>query len=280
MKFDMGKAWSEATEMLGNNFGLVATILGLFYFVPGFAIAILFPEIANPQPPQTPPGASPDEAFSIMSDFLMQSWAEGWPFLLATTLLQYVGAISVLALFRQGGSPTVGDALKAGVVGMPTYIATTIITAIAAGIIIGVPLGLAFALSPIVGALLILPLIVFMVYISIKLILVPAIIGMEGELNPITVLKRSWGLTKGNSIRIFLFVFVLAIVAGLFVLVINLAVTTVFLAFGGTAATIGGGFVSSLTSAVFGGLFLLVIGAIYRQLSGAAGGANIEQTFD
>ena len=112
MKFDMGKAWSEATEMLGNNFGLVATILGLFYFLPGFAIAILFPEIANPQPPQTPPGASPDEAFSIMSDFLMQSWAESWPFLLATTLLQYVGAISVLALFRQGGSPTVGDALK------------------------------------------------------------------------------------------------------------------------------------------------------------------------
>ena len=267
MKLDMGKAWSDTIDMVMNNLGLLATILGLFYFLPTFAFAILFPEIANAEPPQPPPGADPEVVMENMREFFVNMYAQSWPFLLASTLLQYVGAIAVLALLRPEGNPTVGEALKIGFLGAPTYLATGILTGIAAALVIGIPLGLGFAISPILGVLLIIPAIVAIVYISIKLVLVPAVIGMEGKLNPIDVIKESWKATKGNSLRIFAFLIVLAIVAGLILVIVTTVLTTIFVLMGDTMALIGGGFVSSLTTAIFGGLFLVVIGAIYRQLT-------------
>ena len=279
MKLDMGKAWSDAVELTMNNLGLLATILGLFYFLPAFAFAILFPEIANAEPPQPPPGADPEVVMENMREFFINVYAQSWPFLLISTLLQYVGAIAVLALLRPEGNPTVGEALKIGFLGTPTYLATGILTGIAAALVVGIPLGLGFAISPILGVLLIIPALIALVYISVKLVLVPAVIGMEGKLNPIEVIKDSWKATKGNSLRIFAFLIVLAIVAGLILLIATTVLTTVFVLMGDTMAMIGGGFVSSLMGAVFGGLFLVVIGAIYRQLTSGAAPKQVE-TFE
>lgn len=279
MKFDMGRAWSDTIEILTKNFGLIATVLGLFYFLPSFAISILFPEIVNAQPPQAPPGTDPAIVFENLREFVIDSWAQSWPLFVLTTLLQYVGAIAVLALFRPDGQPTVGEALKIGAFGTPTYFATGIITAIAAGIVIGAPLGIGFAITPILGVLLIIPAIIAIVYITVKLMLVPAVIGMEGTLNPIQVMLRSWRLTKGNSVRIFLFLLTLTIVAGLIYVLIIGVLTTVLAVMGDTVATIGGGFVTSLAAAIFGGLFLVVIGAIYLQLAAEPAAQEVE-TFE
>lgn len=279
MKLDMGKAWSDATGLIGSNFGLLTTIVGLFYFLPSFAITLLVPEVANPTPPPAPGGSDPEAAFRAMMETLQEQYATGWPYFLATTLAAYVGSVAVLALFAERGNPTVGDALKAGFRGAPIYLATQLIFGLAIGLVGGLLVTGAVLISPFLGILVGIIVLVAAVYASIKLILIPAIIGIEGDLNPISVMKRSWALTKGNSLLIFVFLFVLLIVVGLVSLVVTLVLTTILAAFGEPVASIGAGFVSSLSSAIVGGLFLCVVAAIHRQLAPGASKADLE-TFD
>jgi len=145
---------------------------------------------------------------------------------------------------------------------------TQLMISLALGVLIGLIGGIIVAVVPLLGLIVFPVLMVGAIYVFVKTWLVPAVIAMEGERNPIAAIKRSWTMTKGNSLRIFLFLFVLFVVAGLAVLVVNMVLTTVFAIFGGTIAMIGGGFVTSLTSAVMGGLILVVTAAIHRQLSG------------
>lgn len=276
MKLDMGKAWNDATALLKGNFTLIAAIVGLYYFLPSFAIALLFPEIAAPATPAAPPGADPRATIEAMAAAIQEQYARGWPFFLAITIAQYLGAVSVLALFPTRGGATVGEALSAGLRGAPIYFAAQIIFILAAGIVFGLFAGLAFALSPILGVIVGLILGVGLLYASIKLILVPAVIAMEGERNPIKAMKRSWALSKGNTLLIFVFLLVLFVVIGLISLLVTLVLTTILSAFGGPVAGIGTALVSSLTSAVIGGVFLVVLAAIHRQLSSPADRADLE----
>lgn len=277
MKLDMGKAWSDATGLISTNFGLLASIVGLFYFLPSFGVALLAPEVANPTPPPMPAGGSdPNAALEAMMGALQEQYANGWPYFLFITIAAYVGSVSVLALFAERGNPTVGDALKAGLRGAPIYLATQLIFALTIGLVAGLLVAGAVLISPVLGIVVGLIVIIGAVYASIKLILVPAIIGMEGNLNPISVMRRSWKLTKGNSLLIFVFLFVLIVVVGLVSLVASLVLTTVFAAFGEPVASIGAGFISSLSSAIVGGLFLCVLAAIHRQLTPGASQADIE----
>jgi phosphotransferase system glucose/maltose/N-acetylglucosamine-specific IIC component len=98
-------------------------------------------------------------------------------------------------------------------------------------------------------------------------------------MNPIAAMKQSWRLTKGNSLRIFVFVFVVFVIIGLISLVASLVLGTVFAAFGGAIATIGTSAVGGLTGAISGGLFLLILAAIHRQLSGS-GEQSMVDTFE
>jgi hypothetical protein len=274
VKLDMGKAWSEGTALLSANFGLVATVVGLFYFLPTFAIAILFPDIANPAMPEPAPGSDPTAAFETMLAALQEQYARSWPFFLFTVIAQYIGALSVLALFTERRNPTVGEALGAGFRGAPTYFATQILLGLALGLVAVLLGAAAFFISPFLGAVVIFLLVILAAYASIKLILVPAIIAMEGELNPITVMRRSWSMTKRNSLLIFLFLVVLTLTIGLLALVVGLVFGLVFAAFGEPVASIGAGFVDAVVNAVIGAIFLAVLAGIYRQLSG--GGSKDE----
>jgi len=267
MKLDMGKAWSDAMALLSGNFGLVATIVGLFYFLPSFAFALLLPEVANPAPPPMPAGEDPDAVLEVTLAALQQQYAEGWPYLLVISLTAYIGAVAVLALFQERGNPTVGDALKTGFMGAPTYMATQILFGLAVGIVGGLLVGIAATISIYLAVPIGIIVLVAIIYASIKLVLVPAIIGMERNFNPITVMKRSWQLTKGNSLLIFLFLFILILIVGLISIVLTLVLTTIFAIFGEPVLSIGSGLVSSLISAVMGGLLLVVLAAIHRQLT-------------
>lgn len=276
MKLDMGKTWNDATALLKGNVTLVATIVGLYYFLPSFAIALLVPEIANPAAPAAPPGADPEVVLEAMVAAMQEQYTLGWPYFLVITIAQYIGAVSVLALFPVRGTATVGEALSAGLRGAPTYLATQILFVLAAGIVFGLLAGSAFALSPFLGVLIGFILFVGLVYVSVKLIMVPAVIGMERELNPIAAMKRSWVLSKGNSVVICVFLLILFVVIGLISLLATLVLTTVFAAFGDPVAGIGTALVSSLTNAAIGGIFLVVLAAIHRQLSSPADRKDLE----
>lgn len=276
----MSKAWSDAVQLLGNNFGLVATIVGLFYFLPSFAIGVFLPELADPAAAAPVPAdnSDPQAAFRAMMDVMQETYLAFWPFLLLTTIASYIGSIAVLALFSDRANPTVGDALKAGILGAPTYLASQVLFALALGAVIGFLVAGSFAILPALGILIGIVGAIFAVYASVKLVLIPAVIGVEGERNPITAIKRSWQLTKGNSVRIFIFLVVLLLVISLISLIASMAFGVVFALIGGSAATIGTALISSVTSSIMGAIFLCVLAAIHRQLTGDA--VTAQNTFE
>ncbi|QIQ86986.1 hypothetical protein [Erythrobacter sp.] len=268
MKLDMGRAWNDAMGLLSANFAVIATVLGLFYFLPQFAIALFAPDASATAAPDLPPDASPEMVMEALNETFSAAYADIWPYILLTAVLGYVGALAVLALLRREGNPTVGEALKAGIIGTPSYFATQLLFGLGAGLFIVLPVALVGAIAPIAAVLVGLLLVVVLVYAAFKLLLVPAVIGIEGDLNPFAVMARSWRLTKGNTLRIFTFVVLLFVVLIIVTIIVSLVAGLIFAAMGDEAVRIGGGFISALTNAAVGAIYLTVIAAIHRQLSG------------
>jgi uncharacterized membrane protein len=117
------------------------------------------------------------------------------------------------------------------------------------------------------------------VYICVKVSLAGPVIAIDKVFNPITVLTRSWRLTKGNSFRLFLFYVLLFIVYIVVAMVLGALVGALTLALGPSAALTANGIISGLLSAVITVVFVAVIAAVHRQLSGPSAAAA-GQTFE
>ena len=79
------------------------------------------------------------------------------------------------------------------------------------GLAIGIVLALLTLAAPAAATLAVVLTIPVMIYLFIKFALTAPVIAIEGERNPIKALARSWKLTKGNSFRIVLFLFLGAV---------------------------------------------------------------------
>lgn len=153
---------------------------------------------------------------------------------------------------------------------MPSYIAAQLITVIGASLAIGIPLGVISALGgAAVAVLAAVAALIFVIYIFVKFSLVAPVIAIEGQRNPFKALSRSWQLTKGNSVRIFVFIALLVFVIGIISALVSGIIGLVLAALGSTVATIGGGIMSALVNALLTVVFLVVTVSIYRQLVGA-----------
>ena len=269
-KFDMGQAWVQATGLIGTNRDTISAIAGLFFFLPAMASALFVPELTNPQQPSAPADADPQLVMQAMLDQTSAAYAANWPILIAVLALQFIGSISLFALLTDRANPTVGEALNTGIRSMPSYIAAQLIMVIGASLAIGIPLGLISSLG---GAAVAIPAaivaIVLIIYVFVKFSLVAPVIAIEGQRNPFTALLRSWQLTKGNSLRIFIFIALLVFVIGIISALVSGIIGLVLAAFGGTVATIGGGIMSALVNTLLTVVFLVVTVSIYRQLAGA-----------
>lgn len=278
-KLDMGKAWTQATSLIGSNRDTISAIAGLFFFLPSLASALLVPELANP--PQTAPaGADPQAAMRAMMDQMSAAYAANWPLILALGIAQFTGSMSLFALLSDRGNPTVGEALRTGIASLPSYLAAQLITVLGAALAIGIPVGVMSALGGAAVALLgVVVAFVLIIYVVIKLSLVAPVIAIEGNRNPFTALARSWQLTKGNSLRIVLFLGLLLVVIGIISALVTAILTLVFAALGNSVAMIGGGVLNALVNTLLTVIFLVVTVAIYRQLAGPSGEA-LAQTFE
>lgn len=267
-KLDMGKAWTQATGLIGSNRDTIGAIAGLFFLLPALALALFAPELANPEA-APPASADPQVAMQAVLDQMTQAYADNWPLIAAVSVLQFIGSLSLLALLTDRGRPTVREALSNGLGSTPSYFAAQVLAALAVALAIGLPVGLiAAAGSPVAAVLVGIVLAVAGIYVFIKFSLIAPVIAIEGVRNPITALARSWRLTKGNSLRIFGFFILLFLTIGIIAALVTGVFAVVFSAFDSQIASIGNGVVGAVINSGLTVLFLVVIAAIHRQLAG------------
>lgn len=269
-KLDMGKAWTQATAMMGANRDTISAVAGLFFFLPSFAAALFVPELVNPEPAKVD-SDDPEIIVQAAMEHLTAIYADNWPVFLAITVAGFIGSITLLALLSDRGNPTVREALSTGLRRIPTYLGAQLLSALGAGLVIGLPLGLlgAFA-SPTVTVLVGLLLVIVLVYLIVKFSLIAPAIAIEGIRNPIAAITRSWQLTKGNSLRIFGFILLLFVTISIILALVQGVLTLIFAAIGGEVANIGNGVVSAAVNTLITVIFLVVIAAVHRQLAGNA----------
>lgn len=276
-KLDMGKAWAQASALMGSNRDTIGAIAGLFFFIPSFATAIFVPELSNPAPPPAGAGADSEAAMQAMFAQMMQAYADHWPLLLAFSIIQFIGAMSLFALLTDRGNPTVGEALRTGLRSIPSYIGAQLVTTLAVGVGVGLPIGLvAAAAPPAVFLLVVLIAVVAVLYLFIKFSLIAPVIAIEGERNPLAAIARSWRLTRRNSGRIALFLFLLLLLIGIVAMLVTGILGLILSAIGEPVTTIGIDIVSALVNAVVTVILLAVTVAIHRQLAGPSPDALAE----
>tara|TARA_R110000751_G_scaffold2018_11_gene9174 strand:- start:1100 stop:1924 length:825 start_codon:yes stop_codon:yes gene_type:complete len=262
MKFDLDTAWKDTTGLLSRNLGLLAVLAGVFFFLPyaGFMIAV--PEMGTMQSAQ----ASGD--FEVVMAAVTELYLEYWWVFLLLALIQGVGLLGMLALVRRRANPTVGEALATGARSVPSYIAAQLLQT--ALIVIVATLLLTVGALTGLNALAVLGgIIAFVItcYIVTKLSLAAPVIAIEGQLNPVKALQRSWSLTRGNSMRLFLFYLLLTVAFIVVSAVVSLVLGLVFALAGEQGALLGEAIVSGLLNAVMIVLMVCVMAAVHTQFS-------------
>lgn len=275
MKFDMTAAWNEAMRLIAANRQVIAIIAGVFFFLPYLAFMLMFTnEMTALQAAQ---GSNPDP--SAMGEKMVGFYASIWWVILLLAVIQGIGMLGVLVLLTDRARPTVGEALKTGARLFLPYIGAQLLISVGFGLLVLFPFAVGAGVSVVAGVLVGIVALIALFYLFTKFLLTPAVIAIERLSNPIAALGKSWRLTKGNSLRVFLFVFLLmiavAVVGGVFSMIVGLV-----LALGGAeVAMIGQAVTGGLVNAVFYVIFLGVLAAIYRQLAGPSTEA-VRETFD
>jgi hypothetical protein len=264
MKFDMGAAWNAATALIGRNRNVIAIVAGVFFFLPYFAISMFLPT-------QIAPDVSASADPEVMLAAMVAIYAEIWWAILPASIIQGIGTLALLKLLTDRARPTVGEALKTGAIAFPSYAVANILSAVAIGAAVLLPV----LLLPLM-ILLALPVIL---YLLVKFSLIMPVIAIEGVLNPINALARSWRLTKGNSFRLLLFYFLLLVALLVVTGLANMVLTLIFAAIGGQAELIGNAAATSLINALFSVIVLAVLAGVHRQLTGDTPQA-ISETFE
>lgn len=270
MTFDMNVAWREASRMIRANAQVLAILAGVFFFLPTFATEIFAPM------PEPATGMGGEQYMKMVSAY----YAGSATFLVLVAITQAIGVLALLALLSDR-RPTVGEALKAGAASLVPYIAAQLLIGLGIGFGLVVLFGVGVTAGAKALAVLLVPLaLVGFAYITTKMSLVAPVMVIDGLRNPVGALRRSWQLTRGNSLRLFLFYFLVLIA---FLVVMLLAgilgglVTTVVLG-AGTLGQAVQGLVSGLIGAVMVVYFVAIIAATHRQLSGPSTG-EITETF-
>ena len=269
-KLDTNAAWKEASAIVSANREVLFALAGVFFMLPSLALAVIAgePEIAT--------GMTREQMMAAMEEF----YAGAWWIILISAVLQIVGLMAILTLMRDRSRPTVGEAIRAGVSGTPSYLAAQVMVVIGLSLIGGVLVGLAAVVSPVLAVVVVLLVMAVVIFTVFRMLLVAPVVAVEGVRNPLAAMARSWRLTQGNFWRIFAFILLILIlfvvVVGIVMMVIGLILA---LATSGEAQRIIAAVFSSALGAVGVVYFAGVIAAIHRQLGGPAA-ADLSATFE
>lgn len=262
MKFDLDTAWKDTTRLLRDNFSLLAVVAGVFYFIPYAAALLWIPGLAELTMGQFDPSSPETEAMAN------EMFAGYWWALVLLGIVQGIGLLAMLALLKRRASPTVGQAISAGGKSVLSYIAAQLLQAVIFAIVIFLLIGLPVAsgLTPlaIIGGIAGL---VVVAYVLTKLSIAAPIIAIDGQLNPVAALTRSWHLTKGNSVRLFFFYFLLLVAYIVISTIVSMVFALLFAMGGAEVQSFGQAISASLMNALLALFFAGVLAAIHTQLT-------------
>lgn len=259
-KLDMGKAWTQATGMIGANRDLVGVLAGLFLFIPLFILVYaLFTGGLDLGGGGSEP--DPQRVAAEVNAFLLANW---WALLIAA-LGQLAGGIAILALLGDPDRPTVREVLGR----VLRLIGPVVLAQLLVALVTQMPSLLAGLLPEPAAAALSLVALPVTIYLTIKFSLTSAVIVLGRQDNPLKALRGSWQLTKRNSFRLFAFFAMLTLLGAVIALIVMLVIGLVLSAAGDRIAVIGNAAMLSLLLTAFYTLSSALIAAIHRQLSSA-----------
>lgn len=275
VKLDLGKAWETAMALLKANKDVVLIVAGVFFFLPSAISEVVLPENTELNA-IAESGAQPDP--EVIVDLILGFFQQYWWMFAFVILASVIGTLSLLALLRNSNRPTVGEAIGVGFKGLIPYIGVAIIGLALVLALTALPAALGGAIHPGLAALFSLLGLVVSIYLNVKFSLTSAVIAIEGTMNPVRALSRSWQLTKGNSFRLFAFYLLLIVVLIVLSLLFSLFLS-IFAIFGDQ--------IGLFTAAIFGSLFgmlttcvmVAVQASVHRQLSGGPS-ENVTETFE
>lgn len=252
----LSRAWDETKAVLGRDGRLFVAVALALFVLPGVILDITVPDAPAGQFPP----AGPWMIIAVVA-----------------ILISLIGQLAVIRL-AMGPHLTVGQAIAHGGRRVLAYIAAVLLWSVpillVASILFAIVDGGGTQAARGIGALALLLLGIFGIFIAVRLILASAVAGAE-PISPSAILRRSWALTGGNWWRLFLFLVMFAI--GALVLVVAVQSVTTLIArmlLGGTGPmTVGGLLVaiaSQLVSAIVSVGFFVMVARIYAQLAGAS----------
>ncbi len=235
MKLSYSAVWADTAALLRSHASLVATVAGVFLFLPGLLVAYFLPQ---PEP------TSPDRLLQAWSDYAVAHW----PWLLLDSLIRMVGSIAILLLLF-ARDISVGGAIAAAVALLPSYFVASLLSSIA--------LGFGFLL-----------LVVPFFYLLGRLGPLNAVLVAEAHRNPIAALRRCWALTEGRGWAIFGLIALVGVAASIVVATASMLLGILFvLVAGRDLGALLVLIVRTAGNAAMMTLLLVLTAALYRRLS-------------
>ena len=255
MKFDMGRAWNEATAMIAANRNVLLVIAAVFFFLPALALGLLAPGM------MTVNSLDLENPLAALGGLVLVGF-------LIYLIVTYIGWLAMLNLLSDRTRPTVGQAIGAGVKGFLPYFLSQILVILGLGLLVGIVLGIAGAVHYALLILLALIVVPVAIWMYAKFSLTAAVIAVEHVYNPVRALMRSWKLVSGNSLRLIAFYLVLAVTFFVVFIVLSLIIALPTALLGAEAALIASAILQGLLGMVFTILLIAIIAAVHSQLAG------------
>ncbi|HEX8262862.1 MAG TPA: hypothetical protein VF547_08310 [Allosphingosinicella sp.] len=235
MKFSYSAVWADVMALLRTHASLIATVAGVFIFLPGLLVAYFLPQ------PQT-------QELARIGEVWVEYARLNWPWMLLNSLFNIVGSIAILRLIFERGV-TVGAAIAGALALFVPYFLTSLLSSVL--------IGLGFILLILPGA-----------YLLGRLSPVTAIVVAERRRNPIDALKRCFELTKGHGWAVLGLLLLVAIPASIAIRVATMLLGILFvLVAGQDLGDLLVLIVRTAGAAALAALMLVLNAAIYRQLS-------------
>jgi len=275
MNFDMNTVWSRTVELIQANFQLLLIVAAVFLLLPAVTLYTLLPDLQT----MVDPLADQDVVAAQMASMAGPLIGGG----LLSMVFQFAGYAAMVALMSDA-RPTVGQALGKGMKTVPSLFAVAILFFVmyflgAVAIILPISLLAGLAGSALIGFIGFVPVVLFVAWLAARSSMSMPVMVLEGTLNPITALTKSFALTKPKQWPILGFWVIIIVI----MIVASLIFTSVF---GLIAALTGTGLVSALilglasglTGMVYGMVLCAIAVAMHGQLAGPSAEA-IEDTF-